>query len=132
MLRFACRLAVTAVNKGSSVYVHAPSPAKAQEFNELFWSYPPKRMIPHGILGTAEAIAAPVVIGSGSVLGQGVVVNGLLINLTDEAPAFVARFDRAAEIIVEQTRASGRARYLHYRAQSHELAHHEIGDWEGT
>ena len=131
MLRFACRLAAKAVRTIRPIYVHAASAEQAREFDELLWCYPPGRMIPHGVVGSAEAIGAPVLIGNTAELGKDVAVDGLLINLSEEPPAFVGRFARAAEILVEQTRASGRRRYKHYRDQGYPLKHHEIGDWEG-
>lgn len=131
MLRFACRLAAKAVRTIRPIYVHAASAEQAREFDELLWCYPPGRMIPHGVVGSAEAVGAPVLIGNTAELGKEVAVDGLLINLSEEPPAFVGRFARAAEILVEQTRASGRRRYKHYRDQGYPLKHHEIGDWEG-
>ena len=131
MLRFACRLAAKAVRTIRPIYVHAASAEQAREFDELLWCYPPGRMIPHGVIGSAEAVGAPVLIGNTAELGKDVAVDGLLINLSEEPPAFVGRFARAAEILVEQTRASGRRRYKHYRDQGYPLKHHEIGDWEG-
>lgn len=131
MLRFACRLAAKAVRTILPIYVHAASAEQAREFDELLWCYPPGRMIPHGVVGSAEAVGAPVLIGNTAELGKDVAVDGLLINLSEEPPAFVGRFARAAEILVEETRASGRMRYKHYRDQGYSLKHHEIGDWEG-
>ena len=131
MLRFACRLAAKAVRTIRPIYVHAASAEQAREFDELLWCYPPGRMIPHGVIGSAEAVGAPVLIGNTAELGKDVAVDGLLINLSEEPPAFVGRFARAAEILVEETRASGRRRYKHYRDQGYPLKHHEIGDWEG-
>ena len=130
MLRFACRLAVKAARTGRPIYVHAASAEQAREFDELLWCYPPERIIPHGLVGSPEAVGAPVLIGSVPELAADAPVDGLLINLSEEPPAFVERFARAAEIVVEQTRASGRARYRHYRERGHPLKHHAIGDWE--
>ena len=132
MLRFACRLAAKAARTGQPIYVHAASAEQAREFDELLWCYPPQRMIPHGLVGSPEALDAPVLIGNAAELAEEVPVAGLLINLSEEPPAFVERFERAAEIVVEQTRASGRARYRHYRERGHPLKHHEMGDWEGS
>ena len=131
MLRFACRLVAKAVRTGRPIYVHAASAEQALEFDELLWCYPPSRIIPHGVVGSSEAVGAPVLIGNAAELREDVAVDGLLINLSEEPPAFVGRFARAAEIVVEQTRASGRMRYKHYRDQGYPLKHHDIGDWEG-
>ena len=92
MLRFACRLAVKAARTGRPIYVHAASAEQAREFDELLWCYPPERIIPHGLVGSPEAAGAPVLIGSASELAAGAPVDGLLINLSEEPPAFVERF----------------------------------------
>ncbi len=134
MLRFACRLAAKAVGAGKPIYVHAQSGAEAEEFDELLWCYPPNRMIPHGLAGQPAAAGAPVVVGSAPELTEDMdwAAQGLLINLCDEAPAFVDRFERAAEIIVGENRTSGRARYRFYRDRGYQLSTHELEDWEGT
>ena len=134
MLRFACRLAAKAVSAGKPTYVHAQSGAEAEEFDELLWCYPPHRMIPHGRAGQPAAEGAPVVVGSDPALPQDGewAVQGLLINLSDEAPAFIGRFERAAEIIVGENRTTGRARYRLYRDRGYALSTHELDDWEGT
>ena len=134
MLRFACRLAAKAVGAGKPIYVHAQSGAEAEEFDELLWCYPPNRMIPHGLAGRPAAEGAPVVVGSAPELPQerGWAAQGLLINLSDDAPAFIDQFERAAEIIVGENRKSGRARYRLYRDRGYALSTHELDDWEGT
>ena len=134
MLRFACRLAAKAVGAGKPTYVHAQSGAEAEEFDELLWCYPPHRMIPHGLAGAPAAEGAPVVVGSAPELAQdrGWAAQGLLINLSDEVPAFIDQFERAAEIIVGENRQGGRARYRLYRDRGYTLSTHELDDWEGT
>lgn len=134
MLRFACRLAAKAAGAGKPIYVHAQNAAEAEAFDELLWCYPSNRMIPHGLAGQPAAEGAPVVVGSGGELPTDAerTLHGLLINLADEAPGFVDRFERAAEIIVGETRESGRARYRLYRDRGHPLSTHELDDWEGA
>ncbi|MXW50583.1 MAG: DNA polymerase III subunit chi [Gammaproteobacteria bacterium] len=134
MLRFACRLAAKAAAAGKPIYVHAQSGAEAEEFDELLWCYPPNRMIPHGLVGQPAAEDAPVVVGSAPELAKDRdwTAQGLLINLSDEAPAFIDQFERAAEIIVGENRSSGRARYRLYRDRGYALSTHELDNWEGT
>ena len=134
MLRFACRLAAKAAGAGKAIYVHARSGAEAEEFDELLWCYPPNRMIPHGLAGQPAAEGAPVVVGGAWELVGDMdwAARGLLINLSDEVPAFIDRFERAAEIIVGENRTSGRARYRLYRDRGYVLSTHELDDWEGA
>ncbi len=130
MHRFACRLAAKAISKGQPAYLHAANDVQARDVDELLWLYPPNRLIPHGRVGTPEAENAPVLIGSEGMSAEQLPADGLLINLVDEAPAFPGRFDRVAEIVVGEKRASGRARYRYYRDRGYPLFHHELNDWE--
>lgn len=130
MHRFACRLAAKALKQGQHAYLHAASEAQAREVDELLWLYPPDRLIPHGLLGAPEAKDAPVLVGCRQDATDRLPADGLLINLTDEVPAFPGRFDRVAEIVVGEQRASGRERYRYYRDRGYPLFHHELDDWE--
>ena len=130
MHRFACRLAAKATQNGQHTYLYTATDAEAREIDELLWLYPPNRMIPHGLLGEPEAEGAPVVVGSHTDSVNQLPAHGLLINLTDEAPTFLGRFDRVAEIVVSEKRASGRSRYRYYRDRGYPLFHHELDDWE--
>ncbi len=128
--RFACRLAARAMQQGQQTYLHAATEAQAGEVDELLWAYPPDRLIPHGLLGTPEADGAPVVVGRRGDAADRLPTDGLLINLADDVPAFPGRFDRVAEIVVGEKRASGRTRYKYYRDRGYPLFHHELDDWE--
>ena len=130
MHRFACRLAARAMQEGQNTYLHTESEAQAREVDELLWAYPPDRLIPHGLLGTPEAKGAPVVVGRQPESPDHLPTDGLLINLTDDVPEFPGRFDRVAEIVVGEKRASGRNRYRFYRDRGYPLFHHELDEWE--
>ena len=130
MHRFACRLAARAMASGQCAFLHAATDEQALEVDELLWVYPPNRLIPHGLLGTPDAEGAPVVIGPQTDASDRLPADGLLINLADEVPAFPGRFDRIAEIVVGEKRASGRTRYRYYRDRGYPLFHHELDDWE--
>ncbi len=130
MRRFACRLAAKATENGKQTYLHAATDAEAREIDELLWDYPPNRMIPHGLLGKPEAEGAPVLIGHQTHSPDHLPTDGLLINLMDDVPPFLGRFERVAEIVVGEKRASGRARYRYYRDRGYPLFHHELDDWE--
>ena len=129
--RFACRLAAKAMQQGHHAYLHAGDEAQAREMDELLWCHPRHRLIPHGQVGTPAAQDAPVVIGDPDSDGGPLPSNDLLINLTEAPPAFFSQFERVAEIVVGERRASGRARYKHYRNLGYPLFHHELDQWEG-
>ena len=130
MHRFACRLVARALRGGQTSYLHTTTEAQARELDDLLWDYPPHRLIPHGRLDTPAAQGAPVVIGQQTQSVDTVPSDGLLINLSDDVPTFLGRFERVAEIVVGERRATGRERYRYYRDRGYPLFHHELDDWE--
>ena len=125
-LHFACRLTEKAYGLDSRVHAHTSSPADAAKFDEMLWTFRQGSFIPHEIFAAGTAARAPVSIGSGNEHpDQG----DLLVNLSDEAPAFAGKFARIAEIIGsdEASRAAGRERFKHYRELGIEPATHQIG-----
>ncbi len=123
--RFACRLAHKAVAGGRRVHVHVGSAAAAQDLDALMWEYPNHRFLPHGVSGDAAARNAPVVIGHTEPAAD---ADQVLINLAAEIPTFFGRFERVAEIIVDQTRADSRKHYRFYRDRGYPLEHHAINE----
>lgn len=121
--RFACRLAHKAVQGGQQVYLHADDKAHATQLDELLWEYPRHRFLPHEI---GEQSAAPVVIG----YGDEPIGDEVLINLAGRIPDFFGRYERVAEIVVEERRDEGRERYKFYRDCGYPLYHHELSNWE--
>jgi DNA polymerase III subunit chi len=47
-------------------------------------------------------------------------------------PTFFGRFERVAEIIVQDRRDVGRDRYRFYRDRGYPLFHHELDEWEAA
>lgn len=122
-LSFACRLAEKAYISGHRVYVHSPSQAAAREFDDLLWGFRDTSFVPHGLAG--DAPAAPVEIGFGADPGDH---HDMLINLSDEIPRFFSRFERMAEIVLNdpQCRRTSRERWSFYRDRGYQLQHHDI------
>ena len=54
----------------------------------------------------------------------------VLVNLADQVPKFIGRFERVAEIIVGERKDDGRERYKFYRDCGYPLHHHEMSNWE--
>ena len=128
--RFTSRLAARAVAAGNRVYVRAESGA-VEPLDELMWDYPPAHFLPHAPLGEANGerggITPPVTIGSEGDEPDG---GDVMINLAPDIPAFLARFERVAEVVLAPHRATGRAKYRQYRDHGYRLFHHELDDWE--
>ena len=126
-MRFACVLALRALRSGVSVHVHTDDRKGATALDELMWDYPKRRFLPHALIDDSNsAQTAPIQISWREPLLE----QGLLINLCESVPSFFGRFDRVAEIIVEETRESGRERYKHYRHRGYPIHDHQLTDWE--
>ena len=114
--------------------VHAPDEATAREIDDLLWHYPPDRFLPHSLeeasvaapLESPPRVQAPLLV----TWQQPSHYDGVLVNLSPAVPDFFGRFDRVAEIIVQDTREQGRARYKFYRDRGFPLYHHDLDDWE--
>ena len=125
--RFTCALAAKAASQGNAVFIHAADDSLVQTLDELLWAYPPNRFVPHETQ-ISKASDCSVLIGTEAPRNTA----GLMINTTDDVPPFFGRFDRVAEIVVQETRELGRSRYKHYRDRGCPLYHHELDDWEAA
>ena len=123
--RFACRLCLKAISAGTKVHLHLNDEMAINTMDELMWNYPSGRFLPHDILSTQTA-GSPVQLGCEEPLLE----EGLLINLSEEIPYFFGRFDRVAEIIVQNQVSEGRERYKFYRDRGYPLGHHQLNQWE--
>lgn len=121
----ACRLLEKAYTKGHRVYVHCTNQSDAELLDELLWTFRDDSFIPHHLQGEGPEPPPPVQIGYAN---EPRGFNDILLNLTDEIPAFFTRFKRVMELVsnVESEREQSRVRYKQYRAQGCELSVHEI------
>jgi DNA polymerase-3 subunit chi len=129
-MRFACRLSLRALGSGMVVHVQVDDEAQAEAVDELMWDYPKNRLLPHTVIGAQTApqssLQHPVHIGWREPSHD----TGLLINLGSNVPNFFGRFDRVAEIIVDESKALRREHYTFYRQRGYPLHHHALDDWE--
>ena len=127
--RFCGRLACRAVGDGQRVHIRT---ARADEFDEALWDYPPDRFLPHAKLAAASG-REPVTIGTAGEeppLAQGEQASGVLINVAEDIPAYFTRFARVTEVVLATERATSREKYRRYRDRGYPLFHHEINDWK--
>ena len=94
--RFACRLTDKVLRLGRRIYLHTSDEAAARELDTLLWAFRPQSFVPHAI--RTESAGEPVTIGWGEDPGA---QQDLMINLDLRVPAFVGRFERIAEIVVQ-------------------------------
>lgn len=119
----ACRVAEKAWKLGHTVYVHTADPAHAQKIDELLWTFRDVGFVPHALVGSDESVKVQV-----GHQGPPDGYDELLVNLTEEVPAFFSKFDRVAEIVggAEPQKQQARTRFKFYRDRGYELETHEV------
>lgn len=120
-----CRLAEKAWKLGHRVYLHTASSDQARQLDRLLWTYRDGSFLPHGLVGEVDPTLNPVLVGSQSDVSE---EHDVLINLSNEVPAFFSRFERVAEPVGRdpESRSAGRDRYRFYRDRGYTLETHNI------
>ena len=124
---FACRLVEKAYKLQHRVFVNAQSTGQAQQLDELLWTFRDGSFVPHELQGSGQPSGiAPVLIGDNE-RGPDVDMD-LIVNLAQEVPPFLERFERAAEVVDSDPtrRTAARERFRYYREQDHDLQSHKL------
>ncbi len=95
-LQFACKLTQKVYRMGHRVYIHTADQAGAEQFNQLLWQFSPSSFVPHALQGQADNEG--VTIGWSDNPGES---HDVMINLDLSVPGFVGRFERVAEVVVQ-------------------------------
>jgi DNA polymerase-3 subunit chi len=122
-LPFACKWTKKAVDAGRKLVVYAPEPGRAEQFDRLLWTFAQLSFVPHVPAGHALAAETPVVIAASddeSLLPH----SDTLLNLSDAAPPWFAKFAALREIVSAEgeDRPFGRERYKHYQSLGYTVA----------
>lgn len=123
---FACRLAERAMQEGHTVYIHAASSEEAAVLDDLLWSFGPATFVPHQSPQANDSDdRSPVAIGHGDDPGAH---HDVLINLEQSVAPFFSRFERVAEIVLNDADelSASRERWRYYRDRGYPLAHHDM------
>lgn len=96
-LSFLARLIEKATKLGHTIYIHTSDSQQATEIDDYLWAYKIDSFLPHKLSDTKD-ISAPVTIGFANDCGDH---NDLLINLARDLPGFYKKFDRIAEIVIQ-------------------------------
>ena len=121
--KIACKLAVKAWEKGQPVAIVAGSSKDAATIDDLLWSKPPDRFIPHDMVQPGKGRPSPIVIGSDDTESSRADVT---VNLSDDPIRHSG--SRILEIVSTDNEkiARSRKKYLHYRQLGYELKTHEL------
>ena len=109
---FTCRLAEQLQQKKRRVLIQVGSKEDAEELDRMLWEFRPDAFVPHALLNAEDAPSdCPVSIGWQNDPGDH---HDVMINLCPELPVFFSRFQRLAEVIVQEDAVLEYPR-LHYR-----------------
>jgi DNA polymerase-3 subunit chi len=129
--RFACKLCAKAFAQGRRVAVFTADAEGAERFDRLLWTASPASFIPHVRADSPLAPVTPILIHH---IPAGFLFDDILLNLSDERPAFFTRFQRLIEIVSlnEEDAARARERFRFYRDRGYPLATHDMSDPRAT
>ena len=124
-LTFTCRLIEKAHNNKNTSYIYVEDEARAQQINDLLWTFRDISFIPHDIAGKNQQ-GLPIQIGYG--LDQPRQISDVLFNLTSNVPDFFADFNRIIEIAPEEPswQDSARNNYHHYQDKGFTINNHDL------
>ena len=127
-LMYACRLAEKAWKQGREIYIQTADAADAKQLDELMWTFRDASFVPHGLIGSEPR--APIEIGCGEDAGDH---HDVLVNLSGEIPPFFGRFERVAEIVLNDAEQKQQMRdaWRFYKDRGYPLNHHEIASLGG-
>lgn len=128
-LLFTCRLVEKAYKIGHQLYIHTDDEQTAMRVDDTLWSYRTDSFIPHQRIDKAAATCtpapAPIEIGHNHDPQQH---HDILINLAHKTPPFFSRFQRVAEVVVQQPDIleSSRESFAFYRARGYPMHTHDL------
>ncbi|WP_454764763.1 DNA polymerase III subunit chi [Cupriavidus campinensis] len=124
-LAYVCRLVRKAYGAGLKVVVHG-APQQLSQLDARLWAFSPLDFLPHCGVDSPQAAVTPIILAATL---EAVPHHQILVNLSAEAPAQFASFERLIEVVgaAEADRAAGRERYRRYRERGYPLTHHDIG-----
>ena len=144
-LTFACRLTEKAWRKQHNVCLHTDSVATSQQLDDLLWTFRNHSFLPHrrddqqdqestAIRTEPDILISSIAEANSADTSDAEPVSSIdqhhdvLVNLSNQLPQFFSRFERVAEVVIdnEQAKAQSRERYKFYRDRGYELAIHKI------
>lgn len=122
---FACRLIEKAVRQGNRVMVATQSAAQSQAMDEALWAFRPESFVPHVVLGDDFAEQAPVLISHGEDDDSH---HDVLVNLRLDVPPQFSRFQRLAEIVIQDNTVldNSRRNFAFYKERGYLINTHKL------
>ena len=114
---YACRLIEKAFLQRLTVCVSLDTPADAEAFDTLLWTFADRSFVPHELASGGAASAGPPPATPVWIGCRTPVAADLLVNLGQEPPDFYDRYARVADFVDAEParRDAGRRRFAYYR-----------------
>ncbi|WP_372762099.1 DNA polymerase III subunit chi [Pseudoalteromonas sp.] len=91
---------------GQRVFIFVDSETSAYAIDEILWAFDPDSFVPHNLQGEGPKGGAPVEIGSTPPVGN----RKVLINLANNLPDFIRRFNQVFDFVPVEPAAKQAAR----------------------
>ena len=129
-LQTACQLSAKALSRQMKVLILTSTAELTDRISKMLWTAPSIGFYPHCRAGNRLAPVTPIIVDH---LSETLVHHEVLINLSEETPAFFSRFQRLVEIVSNEQadREAARARFRFYRDRGYEIRTHPLADIKG-
>lgn len=118
-----CRITEKAWKKNHKIFVRCLNEKSVKEMDDLLWSFSAESFVPHEC--QSENHTAPIIIGEK--LSEAI-KSDLLVNLGEDVPTTVSKFQRVVEPTGydESSRNSARVKYKYYQDRGFPIFTHKI------
>lgn len=118
-----CRITEKAWKKNHKIFVRCLNEKSVKEMDDLMWSFSAESFVPHEC--QSENHTAPIIIGEK--LSEAI-KSDLLVNLGEDVPTTVSKFQRVVEPTGydESSRNSARVKYKYYQDRGFPIFTHKI------
>ena len=129
-LQTACQLSAKALSRQMKVLILTSTAELTDRISKMLWTAPSIGFYPHCRAGDRLAPVTPIIVDH---LSETLVHHEVLINLSEDTPAFFSRFQRLVEIVSNEQadREAARARFRFYRDRGYEIRTHPLADIKG-
>jgi len=124
----ACRVIEKAFLQQLRVCVNLATPAEAESFDQLLWTFADRAFVPHALSHDGQGPAGPPP-GTPVWIGvQAPIEADLLVNLAPAAPEFFEKYGRVADFVDAEParRDAGRRRFGYYRDRGSKPETHNL------
>jgi DNA polymerase-3 subunit chi len=126
-IAYACRLVRKARSQDLQVVMLAADAEQLRRLDEALWTFSDLDFLPHVTADSPLAAQTPIILTDVAHAAADFPHHQILVNLSQQAPANFARFERMFEIVAaeESDRLAGRERYRHYQQRGYPLTHYD-------